>query len=99
MLGDQTFAGGNPNCSNAMKNDREGFSTLLKGWFWEYGNAKVLQCCKVDSLPLVSRIWQSQRGSKIAIKSGQWSVHCQMYTAIVEGVKDCHKRKEKETCP
>jgi len=45
-----------------------------------------------DSLPLVSQIRQSQRGSKIAIKSGQWSVCHQMYMAIVEGVKDCHKK-------
>ena len=60
----------------------------------------VLQGCgEVDSLPLVSQIRQSQRGSKIAVKSGQWSVRRQMYTAIVEGVKDCRKRKEEETCP
>jgi len=57
----------------------------------------VLQGCgEVDSLPLVSQIWQSQRGSKIPVKSGQWSVHRQMYTAIVEGVKDCRKRNQKK---
>jgi len=63
---------------------------------WRYGNAKVLQCCIVDSLPLVSQIRQSQRGSKIAVKSGRWSVRRQMYTAIVEGVKDCRKRNQKK---
>jgi len=57
------------------------------------------KCCnavKIDSVPLVCQIRQSQRGSKVAVKGGRWSVCCQMYTAIVEGVKDCRKRKEKE---
>jgi len=48
----------------------------------------VLQGCgEVDSLPLVSQIWQSQRGSKIAVKGGQWSVRRQINTDISKGVE------------